>query len=113
MTDASASAPDSENAESSKEVAGGELQPENVYRTKEMQELEELVHPDLRADVGSNVSSLYELVGMYHICFLSLQLPSNSLFSSSYYHPQGSSSRLGPLHGVCQAYRLPSRGTRI
>lgn len=48
---------------SSKEVAGGELEDESVYRERELKELEGLVHPDLRADVGSSVNGLYELVG--------------------------------------------------
>lgn len=58
--------PDGETAEGKgKEVAGGELEDEWVYREKESKELEELIHPDLKADTGCSVSGLYELVGMF------------------------------------------------
>jgi hypothetical protein len=40
-----------------------ELQDEDVYRAKERAELEALVHPDIKADVGASVSGLYELIG--------------------------------------------------
>jgi ubiquitin carboxyl-terminal hydrolase 14 len=44
-------------------LAEGELEDENVYREKEVQELAALVDPALNADVGCSVSGLYELVG--------------------------------------------------
>ncbi|KAJ3487917.1 hypothetical protein NLI96_g3205 [Meripilus lineatus] len=57
--------PDGETAEGKgKEVAGGELEDEWVYREKESKELEELIHPDLKADTGCSVSGLYELVAI-------------------------------------------------
>jgi ubiquitin carboxyl-terminal hydrolase 14 len=46
-----------------KEVAAGELEDESLCRAREIAELEKLVHPDLRDDVGCSVSGLYELVG--------------------------------------------------
>jgi ubiquitin carboxyl-terminal hydrolase 14 len=41
-----------------------ELEDEAVYRGKEIAELESLIHPDLKQDVGSSVSGLYELVAI-------------------------------------------------
>lgn len=43
--------------------AGAALEDEGVYRTREVKELEALVSPDLKRDVGCSVSGLYELVG--------------------------------------------------
>ncbi|KII90142.1 hypothetical protein PLICRDRAFT_159510 [Plicaturopsis crispa FD-325 SS-3] len=42
----------------------GELEDESVYREKEAAELQELVSPDLKADVGCSVSGLYDLVAI-------------------------------------------------
>jgi ubiquitin carboxyl-terminal hydrolase 14 len=39
------------------------LQDERGIRAREADELLELVHPDLRADTGTNVTGIYELVG--------------------------------------------------
>lgn len=47
-----------------KPVAGAELEDESVYRAREAKELNELVHPDLNADVGCSTSGLYDLIGM-------------------------------------------------
>ncbi|CCM05924.1 uncharacterized protein FIBRA_08162 [Fibroporia radiculosa] len=41
-----------------------ELEPESTYRERELKELEELINPDLRADVGSSVSGQYELIAI-------------------------------------------------
>ncbi|KAJ4480924.1 hypothetical protein J3R30DRAFT_3462421 [Lentinula aciculospora] len=49
---------------SSGNAAGGALEDEEVYRTKEKKELEILIHPDLRADVGASTTGLYELVAI-------------------------------------------------
>lgn len=60
MTDANAatgSTPAPENK------ASVELEDEHVYRTKESAELDSLVHPDLKQDIGCSVSGLYELIG--------------------------------------------------
>jgi len=46
-----------------KEKAGGELEDESVYREKELKELETLISPELKGDVGCSVAGLYELVG--------------------------------------------------
>lgn len=54
---------DVEPAASAAPQAGGELEDESVYREKELKELEALVAPDLKADTGSSVSGLYDLVG--------------------------------------------------
>lgn len=45
-------------------TAGGELEPEEVYREKEAKELEALVHPDLKKDLGASNSGLYDLVAI-------------------------------------------------
>jgi ubiquitin carboxyl-terminal hydrolase 14 len=52
-----------DDVEMSAPQEGGALEPEKHYREKERAELEELVSPALRADVGASVSGLYELVG--------------------------------------------------
>lgn len=44
--------------------AGGALEPESEYRSRELTELEALVDPALKTDVGASVSGLYELVGI-------------------------------------------------
>ncbi|KAJ4500456.1 cysteine proteinase [Lentinula lateritia] len=44
--------------------AGGALEDEEVYRAREKKELESLIHPDLKADVGSSTTGLYELVAI-------------------------------------------------
>ncbi|KAK7055476.1 ubiquitin carboxyl-terminal hydrolase [Favolaschia claudopus] len=43
---------------------GGALEAESAYRERELAELEQLVHQDLKSDVGCSVSGLYELVGI-------------------------------------------------
>ncbi|KAJ6554509.1 hypothetical protein B0H19DRAFT_1153877 [Mycena capillaripes] len=43
---------------------GGALEPESVYRERELAELEALVDPGLKNDVGCSVSGLYELVAI-------------------------------------------------
>lgn len=58
-----AAAPSGEGSEEKKEVPGVELEEEGVYREKELKELDALVHPDLKTDVGCSVAGLYELVG--------------------------------------------------
>ena len=50
-------------SEKGKAVAGAELEEERVYREKEGRELDALVHPDLKKDVGASVTGQYELVG--------------------------------------------------
>jgi ubiquitin carboxyl-terminal hydrolase 14 len=46
-----------------KEKAGGELEDESIYREKELKELEALISPEVKADVGCSVTGLYDLVG--------------------------------------------------
>ncbi|KAI0830316.1 cysteine proteinase [Trametes gibbosa] len=60
--DAVAAAPEGEAK--GKAVAGAELEDESVYREKEGTELEALVHPDIRADVGASLTGQYELVAI-------------------------------------------------
>ncbi|KIK57595.1 hypothetical protein GYMLUDRAFT_46157 [Collybiopsis luxurians FD-317 M1] len=45
-------------------LAAGELEDEDVCRERERVELEGLVHPDLRADVGASTTGLYDLVAI-------------------------------------------------
>jgi ubiquitin carboxyl-terminal hydrolase 14 len=45
--------------------AAGELEDESVYREREAKELEALIDPELKKDVGCSASGLYDLVGEY------------------------------------------------
>jgi ubiquitin carboxyl-terminal hydrolase 14 len=56
---------DVEMADAPKEDQGGELQDESVYRAKEAEELNAVIHADLKSDIGSSPTGLYELVGEY------------------------------------------------
>lgn len=42
---------------------GGDLEDESVYRKKELEELEGLISPDVKADTGASPTGLYELIG--------------------------------------------------
>jgi len=42
---------------------GGDPEDESVYRKKELEELEGLISPDVKADIGASPTGLYELVG--------------------------------------------------
>ncbi|KAJ6578830.1 hypothetical protein DFH09DRAFT_1030701 [Mycena vulgaris] len=54
-----------EGADKGKAVEeGGALEDENVYRERELAELEALVDQGIKTDVGSSVSGLYELVAI-------------------------------------------------
>ena len=66
-TDANAvatSSGDVEMGESAAEqpAAGDELQPEEWYREREKTELEALVDPSIKADIGASQTGLYDLV---------------------------------------------------
>lgn len=52
-----------ETTAESKPAAGGELEDESVYRAKEIAELEALLSDDVKKDIGSSGSGLYDLVG--------------------------------------------------
>ncbi|KAG8957901.1 deubiquitinating enzyme [Tulasnella sp. 419] len=54
----------SEGGEAKKEILPGELEEESVIRKREAEELLALVHPDLKNDVGANVSGMYELIAL-------------------------------------------------
>ncbi|PFH46501.1 hypothetical protein AMATHDRAFT_7737 [Amanita thiersii Skay4041] len=56
-------APESQSNEQ-KGTIPGDLEDEAVYRQRELAELEGLVDPELKQDVGSSVSGLYELVAI-------------------------------------------------
>jgi ubiquitin carboxyl-terminal hydrolase 14 len=58
-----ASVPAGAVEEKGKAVAGGELEDESAYRTRELSELEALVAEDVRHDMGCSVTGLYDLVG--------------------------------------------------
>lgn len=42
---------------------GGDLEDESVYRQRELAELEALINPDVKADIGASPTGLYELIG--------------------------------------------------
>lgn len=44
-------------------VGDGDLDDESVYRKRELEELEALVDPDVKADIGASQTGQYELVG--------------------------------------------------
>ncbi|KAG5338160.1 hypothetical protein C0989_008146, partial [Termitomyces sp. Mn162] len=50
--------------EQGKTIAGGELEDESVYRTKEKEELDPLISEDVKRDVGASISGLYDLVAI-------------------------------------------------
>lgn len=46
-------------------AAGDELQPEEWYREREKTELEALIDPSIKADIGASQTGLYDLVGVF------------------------------------------------
>ena len=56
---------------------GGDLDDESVYRKKELDELEALISPDVKADVGASPTGLYELVGTCERSHGSIRVPHN------------------------------------
>jgi ubiquitin carboxyl-terminal hydrolase 14 len=46
-------------------AAGDELRPEEWYREREKAELEALIDPSIKADLGSSQTGLYDLVGKF------------------------------------------------
>ncbi|KAI0651130.1 cysteine proteinase [Trametes meyenii] len=56
--------PPAEGEDKGKDVAGAELEEESVYREREGKELEELIHPDVKADIGASTTGQYELVAI-------------------------------------------------
>ena len=60
-----AAAPTDGEGDKGKAVAGAELEDESVYREKEGKELDALIHPDVKSDIGSSTTGQYELVGEY------------------------------------------------
>ncbi|KZP33186.1 cysteine proteinase [Athelia psychrophila] len=61
---ASATAAPAEGEEKDKETDSATLEDESVYREKEAKEIEALVSPELKADVGCSASGLYDLVAI-------------------------------------------------
>jgi len=47
-----------------KKPEGADLEAEHVYRKKELEELEALISPDVKADIGASPTGLYELVAV-------------------------------------------------
>lgn len=47
-----------------KKPEGADLEEESVCRKKELEELEKLISPDVKADIGASPTGLYELIGM-------------------------------------------------
>lgn len=91
--------------EKGKTLAGGELEEESVYRTRERQELEALISNDVKHDIGASISGLYDLV-----CeSIHLQLLAWTLFNfrCSHCDAQGCRCRRRALHRLCQKERLP------
>ncbi|KAI0920598.1 hypothetical protein AcV5_010293 [Taiwanofungus camphoratus] len=54
----------SEGEGHSKTAAGEELEEESVYREREAKELDALVHPDLKTDIGCSTTGQYELIAI-------------------------------------------------
>ena len=46
-------------------AAGDELQPEEWYREREKTELEALIDPSIKSDIGASQTGLYDLVGEF------------------------------------------------
>ncbi|KAI0369345.1 cysteine proteinase [Pilatotrama ljubarskyi] len=61
---AAATAAPAEGEDKGKAVAGAELEDESVYREREGKDLEALIHPDVKADVGASTTGQYELVAI-------------------------------------------------
>ncbi|KAI0354233.1 cysteine proteinase [Trametes cingulata] len=61
---AAAAAAPAEGEDKGKAVAGAELEDEAVYREREGKELDALIHPDVKADVGASQTGQYELVAI-------------------------------------------------
>ncbi|KAI0673157.1 cysteine proteinase [Trametes maxima] len=62
--DAAPTDPPAEAEDKGKAVAGAELEEESVYREREGKELEALLHPDVKADIGASTTGQYELVAI-------------------------------------------------
>lgn len=58
-SNSTSAAPDVEK----KPEEGGNLEDESVYRRKELEELEGLISPEVKKDIGSSPTGLYELIG--------------------------------------------------
>ncbi|OSD06674.1 cysteine proteinase [Trametes coccinea BRFM310] len=61
---AGAPAASAEGEDKGKAVMHVELEDEHVYREREGKELEALIHPDIKADVGASTTGQYELVAI-------------------------------------------------
>jgi ubiquitin carboxyl-terminal hydrolase 14 len=61
-TDAIASAP-ATGDDQSKKPAAEEFEDEVVVRKREAAELDELISPDVKRDIGASATGLYDLVG--------------------------------------------------
>jgi ubiquitin carboxyl-terminal hydrolase 14 len=55
---------------------GDELQPEELYREREKTELEALIDPSIKADIGASQTGLYDLVGEYNLLHVAISIVS-------------------------------------
>lgn len=82
----------------------GELEDESVYRTRELNELEALVDPELKADFGCSLTGLYELVGESRF-ESSAEQDADTTFSNC--DTQGSASGRWALYRIREEERVP------
>jgi len=91
---------------------GGDLDDESVYRKKELDELEALISPDVKGDVGASPTGLYELVGTCRsprslaTSISSITRPLQR--TNSDHHAQGCRGGCRSLHRIRQEERFPS-----
>lgn len=69
-------------SEGATETNTGELEDESVYRSREKQEVEELISDELKTDVGCSASGLYDLVGKHNMITSSILLSFAYVFFS-------------------------------
>ena len=92
-------------------AAPGELEEENVYRSRELAELEGLVDPTLKEDFGCSLTGLYDLVGTL-VSFSPSGLFFSLAYAGAYYsdrNTQRCPSRCWPLYGICEEKRVSWR----
>ena len=84
----------------------GELESEDVYRARELSELEALVDPELKADFGCSMTGVYELVGESHWA-----LGNVVLMMLSHRDTQGCTGRFRPLYWLREEERVQETQT--
>ena len=105
-------APDSAmNVDEPAAAPSAELEEENVYRSRELAELEGLVDPTLKEDFGCSLTGLYDLVGTL-VSFSPSGLFFSLAYAGAYYsdrNTQRCPSRCWPLYGICEEKRVSWR----